>query len=371
MIIDVQNKINSFVNSIYSLKNNLEDIRIIGKYVDEKQLSYIAKSLGEIYKDGVPLDKALVLVEESVSDKRYKKSLRAVLHWMNSGKSLSESFDKCSKFYPKQFIGFISIGENTGELYKTLIELGDYYDKSSEIKSDVKSVSMYPVSIILSLMVLIAVFINNVIPSFYNIYASMGITPSYFYRMIYNFQNSFKENYFINTISTLCIISAAFIAIKMIVCSERFHWIMKLKIVKEILEYRMILLFSIITSSGISILQGLDYCVGSITPEYLNNKMIDIRNSILKGNTLSESLEKSGILSNYTLAVIKIKEETGSIEEGFKSLSIRLGKQIHNKINRYLKALNPVLIIMMGIIIFIFISVFVLPLFKELQRGIR
>lgn len=371
MIMDLQSKSNIFTTSVSSLKNSIKDIRISGQYIKEKQLSFIAKSLGDIYKDGVPLDKALILVEESVSDKRYKKSLRTVLHWINSGKSLSEAFDKCSMLYPKMFIGFVSIGENTGQLYEILIQLAEYYDKSSEIKSEVKSASMYPGFIILSLTVLIAVFINKIIPSFYSIYISMGITPSNFYRIIYDFQNGFKENYAVNMISIVCITSAAVIAARMIICNERFHRIMKLKIIKDVMEYMTVLIFSIISTSGISILQGLDYCAGSITPEYLNKKIIGIRNSILKGNTLSESLEKSGLLSNYALAVIKIKEETGNIDEGFRLLSLRLEKQIHNKINTYLKALSPILIVVMGVIVFIFISVFVLPLFKELQRGIR
>ncbi|WP_294156653.1 type II secretion system F family protein [uncultured Clostridium sp.] len=370
-MIDTKIKKNFIITSISSLKNSFKEARVFGKYIKEKQISFIAKSLAEIYKDGIPLDKALILVEESVSDRRYKKSLRTVLYWMNSGKSLTESFSKCSMFYPELFIGFISIGENTGQLYKILIQLGDYYDKSSEIKSEVKSATIYPAFIILSLMVMIAVFIDKIIPSFYNIYTSMGITPSYFYRIIYDFQNDFKENYLINMFSILCIISADVIAVRMIICNERLQRLMNLSIVKDVFEYMTILLFSIITTSGISILQGLDYCAGSITPQYLNKKIINIRNNILKGNTLSESLEKSGLLSNYSLSVIKIKEETGSIDEGFKSLSIRMEKQIHNKINRCLKLLSPILIIVMGIIVFIFISVFVLPLFKELQRGIR
>lgn len=374
---EILNKLDLFINLFFNLKNSIKnvlkekEVQISKKYVNEKQLSFIAKSLGQIYKDGIPINKALILVEESVSDKYYKSSLRSISKGINSGKSLSESFDGCMSLYPKLFVGLISIGENTGKLYEILIQLGEYYEKSNEIKSEIKTACVYPFFIMFSIVLLIAVFINKIIPSFYSIYSSMGITPSYWYRVVYDFQQGFKENYIINTIYILCWIVIPVIIIRTIISNDGFNYLLKFKIVKDILEYMTILIFLIVTNSGISILQGLDYCIESITPEYLNRKIIEIRNCILKGNTLSEALKESGIVSNYTLAVIKIKEETGSLAEGFKTIAVRKEKEIHKKINTCLKALSPLLIIIMGIIVFIFISVFVLPLFKQLQSGIR
>lgn len=371
------NGVNIFLNLLLYIKftiNNIfkeREVIINKKYVDEKKLSFIAKSLGEIYKDGIAINKALKLVEESISDKSYKKSLRMVSNNINAGKSLSEAFGECMYLYPKLFVGLISIGENTGELYEILMVLGEYYEKSSEMKSQIKTAFIYPFLILFSIVVLILVFINKIIPSFYMIYTSMGITPSYWYKVIYDFQQGFRENYIVNLLCIFCWMCVAFILVRMIISSENFNCVRRFKIVKDITEYKTVLIFNIITNSGISIIQGIDYCIGSITSEYLNRKFIEIKKDILDGNGLSESLKRAGIVSNYTLEVIKIKEETGRISEGFSNLSIRLEKEIHKKIKFYIKALNPILVIIMGIIVFIFISVFVLPLFKDLQSGIR
>lgn len=371
------NKMQSFETQISRMKNtiismfNKDMISAQRTRVNEKQISFIAKSLGQIYKDGIPINKALVLVEESVTDKKYKKSLKSIIKRINEGDSLSEAFKENGYLYPELFIGLIFIGENTGKLYDILIQLGSYYEKSSELKSEVKMACIYPCLILFSIMLLIVVFISRIIPSFYSIYNSMGITPSYFYAAVYNFQAGFKENFIVNMNFILCWSAVAIIVMRCILSNTSFNYTMKLKIVKDILEYMTVLIFSIITNSGINILQGLEYCNGSIRPEYLNCKITGIRNSILEGNTLSEALEESSLLSNYTLAVIRVREETGSIDEGFKNVSLNLEKEIHKKVNNYLKALSPLLVIVMGILVFIFISVFVMPLFKEIQSGIR
>ncbi|MGN0143922.1 MAG: type II secretion system F family protein [Clostridium sp.] len=369
------NKIFSYIMDILSFEINFKKPLNIFKSkrlnINEKQISFIAKNLGQIYRDGIPIKRALTLVEEIVPDKRYKESLQKIGKKISVGKSLSESFGEFPKLYPGLFIGLVFIGENTGKLYEILILIGNYYEKSSRLKKEIKSVCAYPVFILISMIIVIAVFINNIIPSFYGIYNSMGITPSNSCKMVYDFRESFKEDYLVNIVYILCWASIIFLFIKCIIPSDKFRYLLKIQMVRDILEYRMILIFSIITSSGVSILYGLEYCIGSMSPKYLNEKIVEIKESIIKGNTLSEAFKKSGVISNYTLAVIKVREETGSLEEGFKDLSIRIEEKMYGKIRKHLKALGPIMIGIVGIILVIFLLVFVLPLFKQLQSGIR
>ena len=152
------NKMQSFETQISRMKNtiismfNKDMISAQRTRVNEKQISFIAKSLGQIYKDGIPINKALVLVEESVTDKKYKKSLKSIIKRINEGDSLSEAFKENGYLYPELFIGLIFIGENTGKLYDILIQLGSYYEKSSELKSEVKMACIYPCLILFSII---------------------------------------------------------------------------------------------------------------------------------------------------------------------------------------------------------------------------
>ncbi|WP_423201002.1 type II secretion system F family protein [Clostridium saccharobutylicum] len=66
-----------------------------------------------------------------------------------------------------------------------------------------------------------------------------------------------------------------------------------------------------------------------------------------------------------------MKEESGTIEEGFKELSNSLERKLYQKIQKYLSYINPIFIVIMAVCIAIFLLVFVLPLFDALQSGIR
>lgn len=363
--------LNQNCDKIFEMFHNFKFPLLFKNKVNEEQLSLIADNLAQIYKDGIQITIALELVAESLSNKVYKNSLEKVLKCIKQGKSLSEGFTEFKDIYPKFFTGIISIGENTGKLYEVLKGLNIYYDKLLFIKREIKNASAYPLFIFVSMIVLGMFLLNKVIPNFCEIYKTMNIELPANCKFLYDINNTVKNKPF-TTIAT--IISWVLILLIVInffskkISSDKF---IKIKIVKSFFEYIMVLLFSIITSTGINISHALEYCEESMSFVYLRKKIKEINTSILKGRTLTESLEVSGLFSKYTLAIIKIREDTGTIEEGFKELSYNLEYRLSQRIKKYLRWINPIFVIIMASFIVIFMIGFVLPLFDNLKSGIR
>jgi len=339
--------------------------------VNEEQLSLITSNLAQIYKDGIPITTALELVADVLANKTYKNSLLKVLAFIQQGKSLSEGFAQFKDLYPEFFIGIISIGENTGKLYEVLKGLNVYYDKSLFIKREIKNATAYPLFVFVSMIILIIILVNQVIPSFCEIYKSMNIELPAKCKFLYDINSTFKNNPFLamTTMSSWGLM--LIILFKCFFKKINIEKFIKINIVKSFFEYIMVLLFSIITSTGINISQALEYCENSMSFAYLGKKIKEINISILKGRTLTEALEKTGLFSKYTLAIIRIREESGAIEDGFKELSNNLEYKLSEQIKKYLRFISPIFMVIMAILIVAFLFGFVLPLFNNLKSGIR
>lgn len=339
--------------------------------VSKQQLSLIAGNLAQIYRDGIPIGSALELVREAVDNTAYKNSLSKILISIKEGKSLSESFKEFKNLYPNDFVGIISIGENTGKLYEVLKGVSIYYNKILSIQTKLKNATRYPIFILISIGILASYLLCKIVPEFCDIYRSMGIPLTGVCKVLYDINTNMRINY---SVAIMTFISWGLLIAIFCKCLlnkinvERF---IQVRIVQEFFEYIIILLFSVITSTGINISVALQYCEESVNIAYLRKKIQDVNKNILKGCTLTQSFEKSGVFSKYTLAIINIREETGTIEEGFKELSINLESKLSKKIEKYLSYINPIFIAMMTIFIIIFLFVFVLPLFDALQSGIR
>lgn len=337
---------------------------------NENQLSLICGSLAQIYMDGIPISIALELVEDVVPNKIYKNSLSRILSSVKQGKSLSESFAQFSDLYPEFFTGIISIGEDTGKLYEVLRGLNIFYDKVIFIKKEIRNACIYPVFVFISMIISGIFLVNKIIPSFCEIYKSMNIELPGMCKFLYDLNNDFISNPIIVVETMICWMIIAAIIFKFIFKKLNITMFIKVNIVNLYVEYMLILLFSIITSTGINISKALESCENNMNIAYMKKKIGEINNSIRTGATLTESMEKSNSFSKYTLAIIKIHEEGGRIDKGFNGLAQNLENKLHDKIKQYLKYISPVFIVIMAGFIVIFILGFVLPLFDKLQSGI-
>jgi len=358
-------------NSKYKKLIGLKSGFLIRNKANERQLSLIAGSLAQIYKDGIPITFAIELVADILPNKLYKNSLISILESVKNGKSLSQAFAEFKELYPELFTGIISIGENTGKLYEVLKGLNIYYDKSIFIKREIKNASAYPVFILSSMIILGIFLLSIVVPNFCEIYRSMNIELPANCKLIYDIYNTMKNNLMIVLITAFSWVTALIIFIKCFFKQFGAEKFIKFRIVKSTYEYIMVLLFSIITSTGINISHSLEYCEKSVNIKFLKKKIKEINTCILRGNTLTESLEITGIFSKYTIAIVRIREESGTIEEGFKELSNNLESNLNEQIKRYLRLISPIFVMIMASFIVVFLVGFVLPLFDNLKNGIR
>ncbi|SFC96347.1 type II secretion system F family protein [Clostridium uliginosum] len=355
---------------IFNIKKHFFQMRF--NKVSSKELSLIAGNLAQLYKDGIAINDALDLVQEVTLNKEYKNSLSKVLRSIEDGKSLSKAFGEFKELYPEFFIGIISIGENSGKLYEVLYALKNYYSKRVFIRKEVINAITYPIFIFFSLIALIIFLITVVIPNFYDIYISIGSTPPLSCSMLYKFSKYLKDNILVSSISILCwIVLIPVIIVKNLSKRKITQTFKNIKIVKDFFEYMMVLTLSIIMSSGVNISYGLKYCSEGMSFRYLRDKLSDINKNILRGYTLTEAVDDTKAFSRYTIAIVKIREESGSVEEGLKELSILLEDNLTKNIKKYISLLQPFLIIFMASLITIFLIAFILPLFDTLKSGIR
>lgn len=337
------------------------------KKMSIKYLMMISRNLGQIYKDGIPINEGIDLIGETIHNKDYKQSLQKISLYMKEGLNLSDSFKKFDNLYPPFFTGLISIGENTGKLYEVLWGISVFYEKYLNITEALKSACIYPAFVLMSIIILVILLTEQINPSFYEIYRSININPPSSCAFLYKVKIFFEQNMYMTIFCILCWGMVLVLALKYVYTRFNIENFKRFKIVRNIIEYITVLLFSILCSTGINISNGLRFCEDSIRPQYLNEKLKNVNKDIMRGRGLTESLEKSNLLSKYTLAMIRIREESGTISEGFNEIAESMEQKISKEIKKYLSFITPAFVMLMAVCIVIFLIVFVLPLYDSLQ----
>lgn len=337
---------------------------------NNESLAIIAGNISRLYTDGIPFLTILELLMEIPLAPGYKKSIYKIQYDIENGESFEDSLKKHKELFPKFFISMVSIGEKSGRLNESLKGIEEFYNKISSIKKIIVNALSYPCVLLIAMIGLGLFLALFIIPSFFNVYSTMGTDLPKSTLVIYELVENIKKN---PIISLTYIISWGIIIPWLIIkygCKNTVKIpLEKITIVREFYEYVSISLLSIIVRSGINLSLGLDYCANSFSKGILNKRFTNINSQIISGKTLSEALEEVQGYSKYTISIVKLGEESGSMDERLKLLSGHLEKKTLEKINKILSGIEPALILFMAAVVLIFILVFVAPLFGAMMTG--
>ncbi|GAB6170343.1 type II secretion system F family protein [Clostridium carnis] len=337
---------------------------------DDNNLHIIASNMAMLYDEGIPFLIIMDLLLELPLTNAYKNSITLLKTYVNNGMSLEDGLRQSSYLYPEFFISMIAVGEKSGRLTEVLRGIEEYYLKMSNIKKSIKSALSYPTLLLISIIVMIFFMIFGIIPSFYDFYISSGIEPPLICEAMYIFVNYIKSNFINGMAFIFCWGGLLSLGILNLLKYKKVTFVNKITFFRDLNEYILISLLSIIVKSGINLSKGLNYCEESFREVTLRKNFNLLNKNIINGIGLADSLEELNQFSSYSIAIIRLGEEGGSVDKRLESLSCYLERKTISKINEFLKLVEPVMIIVMAVIVVIFIGIFVLPLFNSLIGGI-
>lgn len=334
--------------------------------ISHKNLQIIIGNMFNLYKSGIPIFNSFELIEELPLNKEYKGSIKGIKEEINRGEGLYYAFSKYDRLYPKFFLSMLKVGEETGRLCDVLNGLDLYYKKVNLMKRKLKSSLAYPAILIFASFILVVFFCLFVIPTFQDIFISMGKEVPKVIRIFIFIKIFIDKAPFISVI--FFIFWGVIIPFMCIIYNKErlIMLIYKVPLIKRFREYVSIVLLSIIIKSGISLSTGVEYCMDIDLLGGLKEQFKNINLSILEGKTLEVALDKASGFSKYTLAHIKLGEECGNLESILKNLEEELFDRLNLELNRILELIQPTTIVFIGGLVLSFILIVILPIFEGL-----
>ena len=139
------------------------------------EISLFCEQVGMILGAGIPLYDGMETLAKSEEKERYGTRFQGIYHSLLKNGNLADALAQ-SGLFPDYLIAMTRIGEETGKLDQVMRALARYYQWEAEIRTSVISAVLYPTVLILMLVAVVAVLVTAVLPVFYNVYASLGLS---------------------------------------------------------------------------------------------------------------------------------------------------------------------------------------------------
>lgn len=334
-----------------------------------KEFLFFNQELAALIKAGLPVLLSLDILLERRKNVVFKKALQDIRDRVKSGSSLSEAFDAQGDLFPKIYSSSLASGERSGEIDTVLKRYIGYMKLVLALRKKIVSAMVYPAILLFLSIGLITLLLTYILPKFNEFYVSFEAELPLLTKSLINASTMLRENIFI----IVSIIVVVFIVFQLWKKTGRGRiafdtWKLKIPIVGNVLHQYAISRFartlSTLAAGGIPLVNALEISGGAVGNARFSKEIQDVSRKIKEGESLWESLEKTGLMSDMAVEMIKVGESTGALEEMLANVSDFIDEEIDQRINTLLSLLEPVLLLVMAFVVGGMLLAIYLPLLK-------
>lgn len=319
-----------------------------------------AKNLSSMLSAGLSVTRALEVMEKQARKSALKKLLHDLAQDVSKGIPFSEALRKKPKVFPPIFVSMALAGEESGNLSESLGVIASQMEKSYTLTKRVKGAMIYP-TVILSLMVVISILLLiYMVPTLTSTFSGLGVELPVTTRAII-VASDFMIKHTIIFITSLILSVVLVLTFARSRIGKKLIESVSLKlpvvglIIMEVNSARTARTMSSLLSSGVPIVNALEV-TESVVPNHLYKEaLLDARNSIQKGETISTVLGRyEKIYPPFITEMTAVGEETGKISEMLLNVALFYEEDVDDKTKNLSTIIEPVLMIIIGLGVAIF-----------------
>lgn len=319
------------------------------------QISVFCKELAMLFKGGIPLYDACFIMQESAADGKDPGLYKSICRSAQDGLSLEEAL-KHSEAFPDHMLKMIHIGEESGKLEEVLHALSSYYLRQDQLNRSIKSAVIYPLIMLLSMMLILAVLMTSVLPVFSKVFQQVGAQMPVFLQVMSRSGTA---------VSILFIIIVLAIAAVLLRCRVTGKPIPLAGAIAELSQQNsFIYSMSLLLSSGANADDAVAMFLELTPPGKTQMKIQQLKTRMEHGESFSHGLAASGLLPSQYAAMISVGEKTGNMDEMMDMAAQRCSEDADLKVSRILSCAEPAAVIIMCLIVGSVLMSVMLPLMK-------
>ncbi|MCG3181600.1 MAG: Type II secretion system protein F [Phycisphaerae bacterium] len=334
-----------------------------------KDVLNFTNQLGVMIKAGISLRAAIEGIAEQTSKPKFKEMLDQVRRDLEGGKQLSDSLARFPKTFSPLYLNMVRASEMSGSFGKMLDRIADYLTQQSETRSMVRSAMIYPIIIAVMAVTTTVFLLTYVLPKFVTIFEGKEAALPAPTKLLLGMSGFMIEYWWL----LLMLIGASIWGFLLLIrtVGGRTWWDgVKLRIpifkrmCRALYISRSLHTMGVLVNAGVPMLDVISITAQISGNVHYRNLWMLVFSSVKQGKKISAPLLRSNYLPRSVVQMIASGEESGRLGEVLDDVSTFYSKELRTVIKNVTAMIEPLMIVIMGLVVgFIAMSI-VLPIFK-------
>jgi general secretion pathway protein F len=338
--------------------------------IRQREILAFSQQLATLFEAGVPLDRALAILEELAPNQRLKVIVADLLRTVRGGGSLS---DALAKHHPRPFsrlyINMVRAGEKGGVLEVALRRLAEFLESRAAFTEAVISALAYPLVVTAAGAGAIVFLLTFVIPRFASIFSDLKQTIPLPTQILLTVSGGVREYWWVGGLLVL----AAVLAWRVWTATPegrlgRDRTLLRLphlgSLIRKIETARFSRTLGTMLKSGVPVIGALTVVGEMMSNQVVSRAVERLVEGVKRGGTLAAAMAEQGSFPALAVHMVRVGEETGRLEEMLLKTAETFEAEVRAELKRFIGLLEPAIILAMGVLVAFIVVAMLLAIFS-------
>ena len=337
--------------------------------VPRRAVSLFARRLGTLIEAGLSLDRALTNILQQTENEYLKKALIEIRSDVMEGAYLSDAMQKHPTIFPPIYHHLISIGEKTGTYEQSLLRLADLEDSNEKLRSKIISAAIYPSIMLFLLGGILAFLLAVVFPQIKQLFAELNAELPFITRFVIGLSDLLSSSWVFVILALLGSLGYFFYQWKSKMPGQE-QWessILKLPVLgllkRKVLMARFTRNLATMLASRVPLILALQIVAKLVNHHIFMREIHGAIEKIKEGSRMSEAFQGSVVLNLMVTGMLSAGENSDAVPQMVNKVADVMEGDVESSIERASTLLEPIMIVVMGMMIVLIMSAILLPMY--------
>ena len=332
-------------------------------------VAMMTRQLATLLVAGLPLVDAIGVMVDQTEKKSVKSLMADIREAIRGGSSYSAVLERYPREFSQIYVHMVRAGEASGALDQILFRLAEFLEKQLALKHKVTNAILYPALMLIVGVSVLFFLMTFVVPKITAVFTSLKQALPWPTVVLMSLSNFLADYWAVILGGVGLIVWAGRRAMKTEagqLTADR--WLLKIPLMGQVARMvaisRLTSTLATMLASGVQLLDAMDVAKRVMNNRVLEHAVEAARQNIREGETIAEPLKRSGEFPALVTHMIAVGERSGEMEEMLRRIGHIYDGEVDRVITRFTSLLEPIMILVMGILVFCIVVAILLPIFE-------
>ena len=342
---------------------------VLGRNASTKDIILFTRQIATMIRAGVPVLQALRMISRQTEKQKFRAIIENVIQDVEGGSSLSFAMSKHSRVFSPFFLGVLRSGEASGRLTHALDSLSYYYEQNYIFTRKVQAALTYPVLVLVTIIVVMLIIFAFIMPQLITLFADANVILPLPTVIVVSIAVFFQDYWYV--VVSLFVVLGLLFRSYIKTPEGRYTvstYVLRIPILKSLFSRiylaRLTSVMHTLFDSDVPVLESLRLARESVGNKVYQRILDDTITAVKDGVPISRVWEREIYIPPLLTALITVGERSGELAKAFQEAQRYFQREVDEVLNSITVLLEPLLIIMLGIGVFIIVAAVLLPIYN-------